>query len=150
MLSQYTSLCLPWAGRRAPNYAVPTTRLLSDPSLAHREAMSVSRKRRGSAALPSYMRYARPRHNPADQGSLKKAITAAVELAAAFATGEALTLQAPKVRATINDTKRLDWEELMDDLESPKAFLRYYRMPEETFEASCTTLGKMLTWRVNV
>ena len=112
--------------------------------------MSDSRKRRGSAALPSYMRYARPRHNPADQGSLKKAITAAVVLAAAFATGEALTLQAPKVRATINDTKRLDWEEHMDDLESRKAFLRYYRMPEETFEASCTTLEKMLTWRVNV
>ena len=150
VLSQYTSLCLPWAGRIAPNYAVPTTRLLSDPSLAHRQAMSDSRKRRGSAALPSYMRYARPRHNPADQGSLKKAITAAVVLAAAFATGEALTLQAPKVRATINDTKRLDWEEHMDDLESRKAFLRYYRMPEETFEASCTTLGKMLTWRVNV
>ena len=39
--------------------------------------MSDSRKRRGSAALPSYMRYARPRHNPADEGSLVKAITVA-------------------------------------------------------------------------
>ena len=66
--------------------------------------------------------------------SLKKAITAAVVLAAAFAIGEAHTLQAPKVRATINDTKRLDWEGHMDDLESRKAFLRYYRMPEETFD----------------
>ena len=77
--------------------------------------------------------------------SLKKAITAAVVLDAGFATGEAHTLQAPKVRATIKDTKRLDWEEHMDDLESRKAFLRYYRMPEETFAgaaASCTTLGK--------
>ena len=37
--------------------------------------MSDSRKRRGSAALPSYMRYARPRHNPADQGSLVEAIS---------------------------------------------------------------------------
>ena len=61
-------------------------------------------------------------------------MTEAVVLAAAFATGEAHTLQAPKVRATINDTKRLDWEEHMDDLESRKAFLRYYRMPEETFD----------------
>ena len=66
--------------------------------------------------------------------SLPKAMTAAVVLAAAFATGEAHTLQAPKVRATINDTKRLDWEEHMDDLESRKAFLPYYRMPEETFD----------------
>ena len=78
------------------------------------------------------MRYARPRQNPADQGSLVKAITAAVVLAAAFATGVAHTLQAPKVRATINGARRLDWEEHMDDLENHKAFLRYYRMPEET------------------
>ena len=79
-----TSLCFPWAGRRAPDYAVPTSRLLCDPSLVHRQAMSDSRKRRGSAALPLYMRYARPHHNPADQGSLVKAISAAVVLAAAF------------------------------------------------------------------
>ena len=96
--------------------------------------MSDSRKRRGSATLPSYMRYARPRQNPADQGSLKKAITAAVVLAAAFATGVAHTLQAPKVRATIDGATRLDWEEHMDDLENRKAFLRYYRMPEDTFD----------------
>ena len=32
--------------------------------------MSNSRKRRGSAALLSYMKYARPRHNPVDEGSL--------------------------------------------------------------------------------
>ena len=44
-----------------------------------------SRKRRGSGALPSYMRYAKPRHNTADQGSLVKAISAAVVLAATFA-----------------------------------------------------------------
>ena len=44
--------------------------------------MSDSRKRRGSAALPSYMRYARPRHNLADQGSLVKDISAAGVLAA--------------------------------------------------------------------
>ena len=69
MLSQYTPLCLSWAGRRAPNYAVRTTRILSDPSLAHRQAMSDSRKRRGSAALPT-------------RKSLKKAVTAAVVLAA--------------------------------------------------------------------
>ena len=96
--------------------------------------MSDSRKRRGSAAPPSYMRYARLRHNPADQGSLVKAITAAVVLAAAFATGVAQTLQAPKVRASINGARRLDWEQHMDDLENRKAFLRYYRMPEETFD----------------
>ena len=96
--------------------------------------MPDSRERRGSAALPSYMRYARPRHNPADQGSHVKAITAAVVLAAAFATGVAHTLQAPKVRATINGERCLDWEEHMDDLENRKAFLRYYRMPEETFD----------------
>ena len=63
-----------------------------------------------------------------------KAITAAVVLAAAFATGVAHTLKAPKVRATINGARRLDWEEHMDDLENRKAFLRYYRMPEETFD----------------
>ena len=80
------------------------------------------------------MRYARPRYNPADQGSLKKAINAAVVLAAAFATGVAHTLQAPKVKATINDTRCLDWEAHMDDLESRKSFLRYYRMPEKTFD----------------
>ena len=96
--------------------------------------MPDSRKRRGSAALPSYMRYARPRHNPADQGSLVKAISAAVVLAAAFATGVAHTLQAPKVRALINRSTRLDWEHNMDDLENRKAFLRYYRMPKETFD----------------
>ena len=96
--------------------------------------MSDSRKRRGSAALPSYMMYARPRHNPADLGSLVKAITAAVILAAAFATGVTHTLQAPKLRATINGARRLDWKEHMDDLGNRKAFLRYYRMPEETFD----------------
>ena len=96
--------------------------------------MSDSRKRRDSAALPSYMRYARPRHNTADLGSLVKAITAAVVLAAAFAAGVAHTLQAPKVRATINGARRLDWKEHMDDLENRKAFVRYYRMPEETFD----------------
>ena len=97
--------------------------------------MSDSRKRLGSAAPPSYMRYARPRHNPADQGSLVKAsITAAVVLAAAFATGVAPTLQAPKVGASINGARRLDGEQHMDDLENRKAFLRYYRMPEETFD----------------
>ena len=96
--------------------------------------MSDSRKRHGSAALPSCMRYARPRHNPADQGSLVKAITAAVVLAVAFATGVGHTLQAPKVMVTINGSRRLDWEEHMDDLENRKAFLRYYRMPGETFD----------------
>ena len=96
--------------------------------------MSDSRKGRGSAASPSYMRYARSRHNPADQGFLVKAITAAVVLAAAFATGVAHTLQAPKVGATINGARRLDREEHMDDLENRKAFLRYYRLPEETFD----------------
>ena len=129
-----TSLCLPWAGSRAPEYAVPTSRLLLDPSLAHRQAMSNSRERRGSAALPSYMGYARPRHNPADQGSLVKAIPAAVVLAAAFVTGVAHTRQAPKASASVNGARRLDWEHHMDDLENRKAFLRYYRMPEETFD----------------
>ena len=52
--------------------------------------MSNSKKHRGSAALPLYMGYARPRHNPADQGSLlMKAISAAVVVAAAVATGVA-------------------------------------------------------------
>ena len=54
----------------------------------------------------------------------------------------------------MNDTKRLDWEEHMDDLESRKAFLRYYRMPEETFDKLVQLLvphlGKMLTWHVGV
>ena len=80
--------------------------------------------------------------------SLKKAVTAAVALAAAFATGEAHTLQAPKVRATMNDTKRLDWEEHMDDLESRKAFLRYYRMPEETFDKLVQLLAPHLVCSV--
>ena len=96
--------------------------------------MSDFRKRRGSAALPSYMRNARPRHNPADQRSLVKAISAAVVLAAAFATGVAHTRQAPKVRASFNGARRLDWEYHTDDLENRKAFLRYYRMPEERFD----------------
>ena len=96
--------------------------------------MSDSRKRRGSAALPSRMRYARPRHNPAELGSLVKAITAAVVLAAAFATGVAHTLKAPKVEATINGARRLDWEEHMGDLENRTASLRYYRMSQETFD----------------
>ena len=97
--------------------------------------MSDSRKRRGSAALPSYVRYARPRHKPADQGSLVKATSAAaVVLADTFTTGVAHTLQAPKVRASINGARRLDWEQHMDDIENRKAFLRYYRMPEETFD----------------
>ena len=106
--------------------------------------MSDSRKRRGSAAPPSYMRYARPRHNPADQGSLVKAITAAVVLAAAFVIGVVHTLQAPKVSASINGTRRLDWDQRMDDLENRKAFLRYYRMPEETFDKTVQFLAPQL------
>ena len=90
------------------------------------------------------MRYARPRHNPADQGSLVKAITAAVVLADAFATGVAHTLQAPEVVATISEARRLDWEEHMDDLENRKAFLRYYRMRGETGSAYFPTfVGKL-------
>ena len=42
----------------------------------------------------------------------------------------------------------------MDDLESRKAFLRYYRMPEETFDKLVQLLAphmkKMLTWHVSV
>ena len=106
--------------------------------------MSDSRKRRGSAAPLSYMRYARPRHNPADQGSLVKAITAAVVLAAAFAIGVVHALQAPKVRASINGARRLDWDQHMDDLENRKAFLRYYRMPEETFDKTVQLLAPQL------
>ena len=106
--------------------------------------MSDSRKRRGSAAPLSYMRYARPRHNPADQGSLVKAITAAVVLAAAFAAGAAHTLQAPKVRASINGARCLNWEQHIDDLENHKAFLRYYRMPEQTFDKKVQLLAPQL------
>ena len=94
-----TSLCLPRAGSRAPEYALSTSRLLQDPSLAHRQAMFNSKKHRGSAALPLHMRYARPRHNPADQGSLLiKAISAAVAVAASVATGVAHTIHVPEVR----------------------------------------------------
>ena len=112
--------------------------------------MSDSRKRRGSAALPSYMRYARPRHNPADQRSLVKTISAAVVLAAAFATGVAHTLQAPKVRVSINEARRLDWEQHMDDLENRQAFLRYYRMPEETFDKLVQILAPHLEKNANM
>ena len=45
---QNTSFCFPWAGNRAPQYPLPTSRLRQDPSLAHRQAMSNSRKRRGT------------------------------------------------------------------------------------------------------
>ena len=90
------------------------------------------------------MRYARPRHNPVDQGSLVKAITAAVVLAAAFAPGVAHTLQAPKVRGSINGARRLDLEQHMDNLENRKAFLRYYRMPEETFDKTVQLLASQL------
>ena len=42
----------------------------------------------------------------------------------------------------------------MDDLESRKAFLRYYRMPEETFDKLVQLLAphleKMLIWHVSV
>ena len=81
------------------------------------------------------MWYARPRHSPSDQGSLlMEAIAAAVVVAAAVATGVAHTIHAPEVRAPINEARHLDWEEHMDDLENRKDFLRYYRMPEETFD----------------
>ena len=63
-----------------------------------------------------------------------KGIFAAVVVAAAVAIGVAHTILAPEVRALINEARRLDWEEHMDDLENRKAFLRYYRMPEETFD----------------
>ena len=108
--------------------------------MAHRQAMFDSRKHRGSAALPSCMRYARPRHNPADEVSLVKAIPAAVVVAAAFATGVAHTRQAPKVRPSINEARGLDWEQHMDDLENRKAFLRCHRMPEKR----CDTLVQLL------
>ena len=97
--------------------------------------MPTSKKHRDSAALRLYMRYARPRHNPANQGSLlMKAVSAAVVVAAAVAIGDAHTIYAPEVRTPINGARRLDWEERMDDLENRKAFLRYYRMHEETFD----------------
>ena len=63
-----------------------------------------------------------------------KANSTAVVPAAAFSTGVAHTLQAQKVRASINGARRLDWEHHINDLENRKAFLRYYRMPEETFD----------------
>ena len=72
-----------------------------------------SRKRTGSAALPSYMRFQRPCHNLADEGSLVKAISAAVVLAAAFAAGFAHAHEAPLIRASINGARRLDWEHHM-------------------------------------
>ena len=43
-----TPLCLPRAGSRAPEYAVPTSRLLQDPTLAHRQVIPNSGKRRGT------------------------------------------------------------------------------------------------------
>ena len=49
------------------------------------------------------MRYARPRYNPTDQGSLlMKAITAAVVVAAVGATRVAHTIHAAEVRAPLN------------------------------------------------
>ena len=72
--------------------------------------MSISRKCRGSAALSFYMRYASPRHNPVDQGSLliKDTSAAAVVVAASVATGVAHTIHAPEVRAPINGASRLN------------------------------------------
>ena len=109
--------------------------------------MPDSRERSGSAALPSYTRYAWPRHNPADQGSLVKAITAAVVLAAAFATGVAYTLQTPKVRATINGARRLYWEEHMDDLENRKAFF-IIECPRRRLISWCSFLYH--NWKMSV
>ena len=74
--------------------------------------MSNSKKRRGSASLLLFMRYARPHHNPADQGSLLiKAVSAAVVVAAAVPTGVVHTIHAPEVGAPINGARRLDWED---------------------------------------
>ena len=53
---------------------------------------------------------------------------------AAFAAGVVHTIHAPEVRAPTNGARHLDWEEHMDDLENRKAFLRYYPIPEETFD----------------
>ena len=44
----HTSLCFLWAGNRAPQYPLPTSRLLHDPSLPHCQAISNSRKRGGT------------------------------------------------------------------------------------------------------
>ena len=66
--------------------------------------------------------------------SPRETISAGVRMAAAVATGVAHTIHAPEVRTPINGARRLDWEEHMDDFENRKAFLRYYRMPEETFD----------------
>ena len=41
-----TWLCFPWAGN-TPQYPLPNSKLVQDPSLAHRQALSNSRKRRG-------------------------------------------------------------------------------------------------------
>ena len=43
-----TSHCFPWAGNRAHQYPLLISRLLHDSSLAHLQAMSNSRKRRGT------------------------------------------------------------------------------------------------------
>ena len=97
------------------------------------------------------MRYVRPRHNPVDQGSLlMRAIFAAVVLVATFATGVAHTRQAPKVRASITRARRLDWEQHMDDLENRKAFLRYYRLPEEMFDELARLLAPHLEENAHV
>ena len=66
--------------------------------------MSNSKKRRGSAALLLFMKYARPRHNPADQGSLPMK---------AMSAGVAHTIHAPQVvGAPVNGARRLDWEDV--------------------------------------
>ena len=41
-------LCFSWTGNKAPHYPLPTSRLIQDPSLAHRQAMPNSKKHRGT------------------------------------------------------------------------------------------------------
>ncbi|CAM9552051.1 unnamed protein product [Ascophyllum nodosum] len=75
-----------------------------------RQAMSNSRKHRGSAAPPSCMRYTRPRHNPADQGSLLlKVISAAVVVAATIATGVAHSISQDNKMASFGVERQARW-----------------------------------------
>lgn len=97
--------------------------------------MTDARKRRGSLGLspPSSARQRSRRRAGNNVSAILVAAAAAVVVAVAVASGIAQAAHAPEIRAPIHEPRRLVWEEHVEDLERRNCFLRFYRMPLETF-----------------
>ena len=103
--------------------------------MGRQQAMDDSRKRRDSRE-PSgreRRRHKRDKQAADRRAFVAKAVTAAVMVAAAVASAIAF-INTPKPRLPIYETRRLEWKEHVHDPLERKYFMRFNRMPLETFE----------------